>query len=55
MKDSKNIETIAVRTQMKSEKREHSSALYLTSSFTFDDAEEARAMFADEIPRKSNS
>lgn len=30
--------------------REHSVPLYLTSSFVFDDAEQARALFADEIP-----
>jgi O-succinylhomoserine sulfhydrylase len=30
--------------------REHSVPLYLTSSFIFNDAEQARAMFADEIP-----
>lgn len=30
--------------------REHSTPLYLTSSFVFEDAEQARALFADEIP-----
>lgn len=30
--------------------REHSVPLYLTSSFVFDDAEQARALFADEVP-----
>jgi O-succinylhomoserine sulfhydrylase len=30
--------------------REHSVPLYLTSSFVFEDAEQARALFADEIP-----
>lgn len=30
--------------------REHSVPLYLTSSFVFDNAEQARALFADEIP-----
>ena len=29
--------------------REHASPIFLTSSFTFEDAEEARAMFADEV------
>lgn len=29
--------------------REHASSIYMTSSFTFDDAEQARAMFAREI------
>jgi O-succinylhomoserine sulfhydrylase len=44
-------ETLAVRTQTaRSEQREHSTPLYLTSSFVFDDAEQARALFADEIP-----
>jgi O-succinylhomoserine sulfhydrylase len=40
-----------IRTQaQRSENREHSVPLYLTSSFIFDDAEQARATFADEIP-----
>jgi O-succinylhomoserine sulfhydrylase len=30
--------------------REHSVPLYLTSSFVFEDAEQARALFADEMP-----
>ena len=48
---SKNFETEAIRHQHeRSEFREHSVPLYLTSSFVFDDAEQARAMFADEIP-----
>jgi O-succinylhomoserine sulfhydrylase len=43
------FETNAIRTQTgKSPNREHSSPLYLTSSFTFDDAEQMRSMFADE-------
>lgn len=43
-------ETAAIRIQTpRSQNREHSSPLYLTSSFTFDDAEQARAMFADEV------
>ncbi|MDX2195356.1 MAG: aminotransferase class I/II-fold pyridoxal phosphate-dependent enzyme [Cytophagales bacterium] len=47
---SKKFETIAVRKQMaKTQYREHSTPLYLTSSFTFEDAEQARALFADEI------
>lgn len=33
----------------KSQNREHSAPLYLTSSFTFDDAEQMRSTFADEI------
>ena len=34
----------------RSQNREHSVPLYLTSSFIFDDAEQGRATFADEIP-----
>ncbi len=45
-----HFETIAIRTQAeKSQNREHSVPLYLTSSFTFEDAEQARALFTDEI------
>lgn len=44
-------ETLAIRTQSaRSAHREHSVPLYLTSSFVFDDAEQARALFAEEIP-----
>ena len=52
MEDQKtNFETDAIRAQHeRSLYREHSVPLYLTSSFVFDDAEQARAMFADEIP-----
>jgi O-succinylhomoserine sulfhydrylase len=43
-------ETEAVRTQAdQSGYREHASSIYMTSSFTFEDAEQARAMFAREI------
>lgn len=43
-------ETLAIRTQHPtSANREHSVPLYLTSSFVFDDAEQARALFAEEI------
>lgn len=46
-----HFETIAIRTQAaQSQHREHSVPLYLTSSFTFEDAEQARALFADEQP-----
>jgi O-succinylhomoserine sulfhydrylase len=46
-----NFETGAIRNQHeRTSFREHSVPLYLTSSFVFDDAEQARAMFADEIP-----
>lgn len=44
------FETKAIRNQSKrTENREHSVPLYLTSSFVFEDAEQARALFADEI------
>ncbi len=44
-------ETDAIRAQHeRTEFREHSMPLYLTSSFVFEDAEQARALFADEIP-----
>lgn len=44
-------ETDAIRTQSdRTPFREHSVPVYLTSSFVFEDAEQARAMFADEIP-----
>ncbi len=47
----RNFETDAVRTQSeRTDFREHSTPLYLTSSFVFDDAEQARALFADEVP-----
>lgn len=45
-------QTKAVRTQAEvSPHREHSVPVYLTSSFVFDDSEEMRAAFADEIDR----
>lgn len=48
----KNEKTNAIRTQIKkTHAKEHSTPLYLTSSFVFDDAEEMRAAFADEIER----
>lgn len=51
MEEKRNFETDAVRVQHeRSSFREHAVPLYLTSSFVFDDAEQARAMFADEIP-----
>jgi len=50
-KKKRNFETDAVRTQSeKTSFREHSTPLYLTSSFVFEDAEQARALFADELP-----
>ncbi|MEM7342603.1 MAG: aminotransferase class I/II-fold pyridoxal phosphate-dependent enzyme [Chloroflexota bacterium] len=46
-----NDETNLIRTQTPaSGHREHASSIYMTSSFTFEDAEQARAMFAREIP-----
>lgn len=43
------LETLAIRNRMPSTtQKEHSSPLFLTSSFTFDSAEEAAAMFAGE-------
>jgi O-succinylhomoserine sulfhydrylase len=44
-----NFETIAIRLQAeRSQFKEHSVPLYLTSSYKFDDAEEMRALFANE-------
>ncbi len=49
---SKHFETEAIRTQTeRSQFSEHSTPLYLTSSFVFDDAEEMRASFAEEKQR----
>ncbi|TNE70910.1 aminotransferase class I/II-fold pyridoxal phosphate-dependent enzyme [bacterium] len=42
-------ETLAIRLKQEKTNREHSVPIYMTSSFTFDDAEQARAMFADEV------
>ena len=44
-----HFETNAIRTQHDRAFREHSVPLYVTSSFVFDNAEQARALFADEI------
>ncbi len=47
----KSIQTESIRKQIpRSQHREHSAPIYMTSSFVFDDAEQARALFADEIP-----
>lgn len=44
-------ETLAIRQQTsRTEFQEHSVPLYLSSSFVFDDAEQMRAAFAEEIP-----
>ena len=49
MVKSKHFETLAVRTQTeRTAQKEHSTPLFLTSSFMFDDAEDMRALFADE-------
>ena len=45
--ESENFETKAIRIQ---NEKTHSVPIYMTSSFTFEDAEQARALFADEIP-----
>lgn len=49
---SNNFETQAIRTQTeRSQFLEHSTPLYLTSSYVFEDAEDMRASFADEKNR----
>ncbi len=49
--NDRHPETDAIRTQVPtSAEREHAVPLYLTSSFVFDTAEQARALFADELP-----
>jgi len=49
MSDKKHFETEAIRGQLnRTQYSEHSSPLYLTSSFVFDDAEDMRASFAEE-------
>ncbi len=46
-----HFETRAIRTQVPAgAEREHSVPLFLTSSFVFESAEQARALFADEVP-----
>ena len=47
---SEHPETTAIRTQLRvGPEREHSVPLFLTSSFVFETAEQARALFAEEI------
>lgn len=49
--EERNFETDAIRAQSeRTANREHSVPLFLTSSFVFEDAEQARALFADEVP-----
>ena len=51
-KSNSHFETDAIRNQItRSSFAEHSSPLYLTSSFVFEDAEEMRASFAEEKQR----
>ncbi len=48
-KASPRFETSAIRTQIeRSQQREHSAPLYLTSSYVFESAEQARSLFAAE-------
>lgn len=45
-----HFETLAIRAQMPvTAEREHSTPLFLTSSFRFNDAEHARALFTEEV------
>ena len=55
-KNRLNFETKAIRTQIeRTPYLEHSNPLFLTSSFVFEDAEEMRAAFADEVKRNTYS
>ena len=48
--ETRNFETDAIRAQSeRTQYGEHSVPLFMTSSFVFDDAEHARALFADEV------
>lgn len=50
--ENENFETLAIRTQIeRTQFDEHSTPLYLTSSFIFQDAEDMRASFAEEKPK----
>lgn len=50
--ENENFETFAIRTQTeRTQFDEHSTPLYLTSSFIFQDAEDMRASFAEEKPK----
>lgn len=50
--DNKNFETEAIRTQLeRSQFQEHSTPMYVTSSFVFEDAEDMRASFTEEKVR----
>ncbi|MEX1383901.1 PLP-dependent aspartate aminotransferase family protein, partial [Lutibacter sp.] len=49
---NKNFETAAIRTQLeRSQFQEHSTPMYVTSSFIFEDAEDMRASFSEEKDR----
>ncbi|MBL4709375.1 MAG: aminotransferase class I/II-fold pyridoxal phosphate-dependent enzyme, partial [Flavobacteriales bacterium] len=48
--EDKQFETLAIRTQMpRTLQKEHSAPLYLTSSFTFDSAEEGASLFSGDL------
>lgn len=50
MKPHLHPDTLAIHTQSeRSQHREHSAPIFLTSSFLFENAEHMRAMFADEV------
>jgi O-succinylhomoserine sulfhydrylase len=50
MKDSKHKETLAIRTQLdRTQHKEHSAPLFLTSSYMFESAEHAKALFDEEV------
>jgi O-succinylhomoserine sulfhydrylase len=50
MSESSKFETLAIRTQTeRTQHREHSTPIFATSSFVFEDAEQARATFSNEI------
>jgi len=50
MESNRHFETKAIRNQLeKSQHREHSVPIFATSSFIFESAEQARALFANEI------
>lgn len=49
-KRGQKLETAVIRSQTPSSNhREHASAIYMTSSYTFENAEHARALFAKEV------
>jgi len=50
MKSKQHFETKAIRYQLeRSQHREHSVPIFATSSFVFEDADQARALFANEM------